>query len=70
MTPDETKRFSDKHKAKMQLRGKLLNGKIFGNKPQLITVYPINEDFFGSEIEGTDFVDGWIVLDGGSVTTE
>lgn len=68
LTAEETLRFSDKHKAKMQLRAKLAsNGRIFGCKPRIVTVYPINDDFFGGEIGGTDFFDDWIVLDGESI---
>ena len=70
LTAEETIRFSDKHKAKMQLRGKLAsNGRIFGCKPKLITVYPINDDLFDEDkdITGSDIYDGWVVLDGESV---
>lgn len=71
LTAEETIRFSDKHKAKMQLRGKLSsNGRIFGCKPRLITVYPINDDLFGDDITGSENNDGWIVLDGDSIANE
>ena len=71
LTAEETMRFSDKHKAKMQLRGMLSsNGKVFGCKPKLITVYPINDDLLGDDIVGSTTNDGWIVLDGGSIVDE
>lgn len=68
LTAEETMRFSDKYKAKMQFRAKLLsNGRIIGCKPKLIAVYPINEDLFGDDIVTEESSDGWIVLDGKTV---
>lgn len=70
LTAEETKRFSDRHKAKMQLRGKLAsNGKIFGCKTRLIPVYPINDDLVDDDkdMTGSDSYDGWVVLDGESI---
>ena len=68
LTAFETMRFSDRHKAKVQFRGKRKsNGKIFGCQPQLLTVYPINDDLLGDDIIGSETDNGWIVLDGQSV---
>lgn len=69
LTAEETMRFSDKHKAKMQLRGKLLaNGHVFGCTPQIITVYPINDDLLDDDITTPASDDGWVILDGKPVT--
>ena len=69
LTAEETMRFSDKHKAKMQLRGRLAsNGRVFGCKPKLITVYPINDDLFGDDMVESQTDDGWVILDGEPVT--
>lgn len=65
LTAEETMRFSDKHKAKMQLRGKIASdGRVFGCKPRLLTVYPINDDLLEDDIIGSETSEGWIVLDG------
>jgi hypothetical protein len=65
LTAEETMRFSDKHKAKMQLRGKLIStGRIFGCKPRLITVYPINDDLLDDDLIASETNDGWVILDG------
>lgn len=70
LSAEETMRFSDRHKAKMQLRGKLAsNGRIFGCKPRLLTVYPISDDLLNDDKESPETDDyGWIVLDGPSIT--
>lgn len=72
LTAEETMRFSDKHKAKMQLRAMLAsNGRVFGCKPRLITVYPINDELLEDDIvSGSGFDDEWIVLDGKAVANE
>ena len=68
LTAEETMRFSDKHKAKMQMRAKLLaTARTFGCKPRLITVYPMNDDLIDDDIIMPEDDGGWIVLDGESV---
>jgi hypothetical protein len=67
LTAEETARFSDKYKAKVQLRARTTDS-AFGSRPQLITVYPMPDDV----IEGDPTMppadkDGWIILDGESV---
>lgn len=70
LTAEETKRFVDKYKAKMQFRAKhLLTGTIFGTPEQLLTIYPMRDDI----IEEDPTIppaneEGWIVLDGRSIT--
>lgn len=64
LTAEETMRFSDKHKAKMQFRAKRLSdGRIFSCKTRFITVYPINDDLLEDDILPTGD-EGWIILDG------
>ena len=58
----ETAYFSDKYKAKVQLRAKPKVGAAFGSKQQLITVYPM----YNIAGDGPD--DGYVTLDGGSIT--
>lgn len=72
LTAEETMRFSDKHKAKMQFRAKLKsNGRVFGNQsPKLITVYPMNDDLLEEDIVPSSNNYGWVVLDGGSIAAE
>ena len=68
LTAEETMRFSDRHKAKMQLRGQLAaTGMVFGCKPRLITVYPINDELLGDDIIVPTADNNWIVLDGESI---
>jgi hypothetical protein len=69
LTAEETRRFSDRHKAKMQLRGKLKsNGVVFGCKPRLLTVYPINDDLVDDTYDSA-LDNGWVTIGGGSITT-
>ena len=69
LTVDETMRFSEKYKAKVQLRGRHSDsGTIFGSKPRLITVYPMRDDIVGDDPE-LPVVDpeGWVILDGKTI---
>jgi hypothetical protein len=75
LTCEETAMFSDKYKAKVQLRAQPvaeLHEPPFGSKEQLITVYPMLDDLINkgdTPIEpstpGTD--DGLIEFDGGNI---
>ena len=74
LTCEETARFSDKYKAKVQLRAQpdiTLQGAPFGSKQQLITVYPMLDDLIDQDnplepsIPSTE--DDWIELDGGAI---
>lgn len=71
LTAEETMRFSDKHKAKMQFRARLLsNGRIIGCTPRAITVYPINDDLLDEDVVIPEVdSEGWVIFDGGSVAT-
>lgn len=65
LTGEETLRFLDKYKAKMQLRAQHANGTVFGSKIKLITVYPMLDDIIEEDptLPAVD-EDGWIILDG------
>lgn len=65
LDPASTMRFSDKFKAKVQLRAQS-GGTIFASREQLITVYPINDAVIDPELPPPD-EEGWIILDGESV---
>lgn len=70
LSAKETAIFSDRYKAKTQLRAQPYAGVPFGSKEQLITVYPMLDDI----IDDDDVNDspaptenGWIILDGGTI---
>jgi hypothetical protein len=70
LRPSETALFSDKYKAKFQLRAQPYIGAPFGSKEQLTTVYPMPDDIIIDDPTidpdiPTD--DVWIILDGDSI---
>ena len=70
LSANETAKFLDKYKARVQLRAQPVFGAPFGSKQQLITVYPmlddiINEDTATDPVAPTE--DGWIILDGETI---
>ena len=66
LDPKETMRFSDKLKARVQLRA-YHNGAAFASRQQLITVYPINDEVIDTELPEPDG-EGWVILDGENIT--
>lgn len=68
LTSEETSRFSDKYKAKVQLIAQHIDGTNFGSRPQVVTVYPMPDDIIGPTMPGAN-EEGWIVLDGETVVT-
>lgn len=62
LTPSETLMFSDKLKAKVQLRA-ISGANTFASREQLITVYPINNEVIDTELPPPD-KNGWVILDG------
>ena len=70
LTAEETSRFTDKYKAKVQLRAQHSNsGTVFGDKTRLITVYPMRDDIIEEDPNLPNAnEDGWIVLDGKTIT--
>lgn len=72
LTAEETARFMDKYKAKMQLRAqKTSTGEKFGTKPQLITVYPMPDDLIEENptIPPAD-ANSFVIIDGGTIINE
>ena len=63
--PEETIIFSDKLKAKVQLRAQYKDT-YFASRQQTITVYPINEATIGTPLPEPDS-DGWTILDGETI---
>lgn len=71
LDPTETIRFSDKIKARVQMRAQHISGTVIPTFVEYVTVYPMNDelakdDFGGGTSTITDQA-GWIVLDGQSV---
>lgn len=61
----ETLTFSDKYKARVQLRAKSTDGLVFASPQEVITVYPIYGDYpLGDEIIPAPDEEGTIILDG------
>lgn len=66
LTPAETMRFSDKLKARVQIRAEY-NGTFFASRQELITVYPINDENIDTELPEPED-EGWVILDGERIT--
>ena len=72
LTSEETSRFLDKYKARVQLRARLIeNGTVFGSRTTIVPVYPMRDDIIeeNPELPVPD-AEGWVVLDGGIIPTE
>lgn len=67
LTSEETFKFSDKHKAHIQLMGLHKNGTVFASRQHLVSVYPLYGDF-DSEITVAPNEEGFIILDGNEIT--
>lgn len=70
LNQEETLRFTDKRKAKTQLRASTITGIPIASRTQLITVYPVYDDSIldnDAEILPTPDTDGWVYLDGSTV---
>jgi hypothetical protein len=71
LSATETSLFSDKYKAKVQLRAQPAFGAPFGSRQQLFTVYPMHDEIIEedptTDPETPPAEDGWIILDGESV---
>jgi hypothetical protein len=69
LRPSETALFSDKYKAKLQLRAQPVIGAPFGSKEQLITVYPMPDDIIIDDpvIPEPPTREDWFILDGDTV---
>lgn len=70
LTPEETARFSDKYKARIQFRGRHLpTGTVFGIDPQFIPVFPMKDEIIEEDPSTpAPDADGWIIFDGGIIS--
>ena len=70
LTAEETTRFSEKSKARVQIRAQHINGTVIASRQQLITVYPINDDIVDDDVvsPGAEEQNGLIIFDGGAIT--
>jgi hypothetical protein len=69
LNQEETMRFTEKRKAKVQLRGITNTDEPIASLTQLITIYPVyDETILDSDAEmPAPNADGWIVLDGQTI---
>ena len=51
LTAEETARFLDTCRAKVQIRVKLSDGTVFGSKPQFVVVYPMDDEILKEDLE-------------------
>ena len=69
----ETKRFSDKYKAKVQLRAHHVGtGTTFGSRTQSINVYSMDDDIINNDAVTPSPVtnsEGWVIFDGDSIVS-
>lgn len=69
LIPDETMRFSEKYKARVQLRAHAIDGTVFGSRVELFTVYPVNDEILDEDpIVPPENGAGWIIFDGEPVS--
>jgi hypothetical protein len=65
----ETLTFSDKYKARAQLRIRTSDGLVFASAQQIINVYPANWDEpLGDDIILPTAEDQWVILDGDTIS--
>ena len=78
LTGSETRAFSDKLKARVQMKalseeyenedGQIVKSTSLGTRPQLFTVYPMDDGIIDGPIdENTQTTDGYIILSGGNI---
>ena len=68
LNAEETLRFTDELKGKVQLRAKTLEAHSFASKETRFTVYPIYDDSVIEDyIEPTPEYNGYVILDAGEV---
>jgi hypothetical protein len=71
LSATETSLFSDKYKAKVQLRAQPAFGAPFGSRQQLFTVYPMLDEIIEedptTDPETPPVEDEWIILDGETI---
>ena len=68
LNQEETLRFTDKRKAKVQLRGLTYDGRPIATLEHLIKVYPVHDDsILDGEIKPTPTYEDIIILDGHNI---
>lgn len=68
LTAEETSRFLDKYKYKIQIRAKHQGGAVFGCKPKLFTVYPMSDDILDEDpMMPAENPEGLIIFDGDEI---
>lgn len=68
LNAEETLRFTDKRKAKVQLRAGSVLGVSIASPIQLITVYPVYDDsLLDTDILPPPDENGWVYLDGSTI---
>ena len=70
LSADETALFSEKYKARVQLRAQPFADAPFGSHQQLFTVYPMLDDIINDDSAVSPEIPtehGWMILDGESV---
>lgn len=69
LTSEETLRFTDKMKARVQLRAQHENGTVFASHQEIVTVYPLPDDLVVEQDPMPEEDNGgWIILDGKPIT--
>lgn len=68
LNPSDTQQFSTKYKGRVQLIAQC-GGTVFGSRPKLFTVYPMDDEMIGDfpELPATT-QDNWVIFDGGTVS--
>lgn len=69
---EETARFSDKYKARVQIRAQhIKSGTVFGSRPELFTVYPMQDYILDDDATMPSINDdGWVILNGNEVAND
>ena len=68
LTVPETLQFSEKYKGKVQFRAQCIDGTVFGSRPKLFTVYPMQDEVVEEYPELPAVQNHWVVFDGGKVS--
>lgn len=67
LSPEETFRFSDAHKAYVQLTAMSQNDDAIVSHKKVITVYPVHNYLMEDNLLPTPTYDGWVYLDGETI---
>lgn len=68
LNSEETLRFTDELRGKVQLRAKTFEAHSFASEEERFTVYPMYDDsIIGEDVESTPGYAGYVILDAGEV---